>query len=348
MPRTAKLGQKNGHWYSEAGGAPRYYGKVGVVSFAEAMRAFRLALTKSKPGRSKKAAITVEELTEMFLAWLKQHRSQRTHYERSRHLGRFSAKLGRRKAHEIAATDLEVFLEKLAKNGAAADWQAKHEVSVRAMIRWGVRHSHLPDDFRPFAVMEPIKTPIKTLLESDLPTPDQIRSLFASASPYLLDFITVQHATGARTGELRKAEVGQYQPTTRQIVLTDHKRAKTTREKAARIITLNDRAHEVVSRLSSGRDRAEPIFRTPTGKRWSSMLLSHHFRRARKAAGVPDHITPYSFRHLWISEMLMAGVDVLLVARMAGTSIAMIERVYGRFRAQSLADAMAKLDAARR
>ena len=44
----------------------------------------------------------------------------------------------------------------------------------------------------------------------------------------------------------------------------------------------------------------------------------------------------YGFRHLWISEMLMAGVDVLLVARMAGTSVAMIERSFicaGLFRA---------------
>jgi hypothetical protein len=47
----------------------------------------------------------------------------------------------------------------------------------------------------------------------------------------------------------------------------------------------------------------------------------------------------YFFRHLWISEMLMAGVDVLLVARMAGTSVAMNERVYGHFRNQSYQDA---------
>jgi hypothetical protein len=43
-------------------------------------------------------------------------------------------------------------------------------------------------------------------------------------------------------------------------------------------------------------------------------------------------ITINSFRHLWIGEMLMAGVDVLLVTRTAGTSVAMIERVYGHFR----------------
>ena len=40
----------------------------------------------------------------------------------------------------------------------------------------------------------------------------------------------------------------------------------------------------------------------------------------------------------------MAGVDVLLVARMAGTSVAMIERVYGHFRNQSYQEAQARLD----
>ena len=64
----------------------------------------------------------------------------------------------------------------------------------------------------------------------------------------------------------------------------------------------------------------------------------------RERAGIRDCITIYSFRHLWISEMLMAGVDVLLVAKMAGTSVAMIERVYGHFRNQSFQDAQARLD----
>ena len=37
-------------------------------------------------------------------------------------------------------------------------------------------------------------------------------------------------------------------------------------------------------------------------------------------------------------------MDVLLVARMAGTSVAMIERVYGHFRNHSYQDAQARLD----
>ena len=38
------------------------------------------------------------------------------------------------------------------------------------------------------------------------------------------------------------------------------------------------------------------------------------------------------------------GVDVLLTARMARTSMAMIGRVYGHFRNQSYQDAQARLD----
>jgi len=64
----------------------------------------------------------------------------------------------------------------------------------------------------------------------------------------------------------------------------------------------------------------------------------------RERAGIGAAITIYVFRHLWISDMLMAGVDVLLVARMAGTSVAMIERVYGHFPNQSYQQAQARLD----
>jgi integrase len=73
-------------------------------------------------------------------------------------------------------------------------------------------------------------------------------------------------------------------------------------------------------------------------------MLSYHFTQARAEAGARTIITPYTLRHLWISEALMTGVDVLLVARMAGTSVAMIERVYGHFRNQSYQDAQARLD----
>jgi integrase len=342
MPRTAKLSQKNGHWYSEAGGKPRYFGKVHDTPHAEARQRFRLALATPVVKEEPKP-ITVAELTTLFLAWLKRHRGNRTHYERSRHLKRFTKAYGKRKAVDVTASQLEPFLEQL----KTTDWRHKHEVSVRACFRWGAKHGHVPEGFKPFAKLEPVRTPVKVLLETDLPMANEITNILANATPTLANILRVQHATGARSGELLKATVADYQPATKQIVLAKHKREKTMREATPRVITLNAEANAIVSRLCEGRSDDSPIFVTPTGKRWSDKMFSWHWINARKKADARETLTPYVFRHLWISEALMAGLDAMLIARMAGTSIAMIERVYGRFRLQSLNEAQARIDAVR-
>ena len=55
----------------------------------------------------------------------------------------------------------------------------------------------------------------------------------------------------------------------------------------------------------------------------------------------------HSFRHLWISDALMAGSNIATVAYVAGMSVAMIERVYGHFMDDQLHAAQARIDAVR-
>lgn len=76
-----------------------------------------------------------------------------------------------------------------------------------------------------------------------------------------------------------------------------------------------------------------PVFATSSGKRLGSLkrgltellraadLLTDH-RGARR--------TSYSLRHFHISQQLIAGVDVFLLAKNCGTSSAMIDRFYGQ------------------
>ena len=75
----------------------------------------------------------------------------------------------------------------------------------------------------------------------------------------------------------------------------------------------------------------DPVFATPTGKRLCSVKKS--LSELLKAAGLlTDHRgmrwTSYSFRHFYISQQLIAGVDVFLLAKNTGTSSDMIERFY--------------------
>ena len=110
---------------------------------------------------------------------------------------------------------------------------------------------------------------------------------------------------------------------------------------------VNDEVAAILKRYSAGKDRHQPIFTDPKWRPWTRDTLDHRFQQVRERAGVRSEITIYSFRHLWISEALMSGVDVATVSRMAGTSIAMIEKVYGHFRSDHLREAQARLDAAR-
>jgi site-specific recombinase XerD len=84
----------------------------------------------------------------------------------------------------------------------------------------------------------------------------------------------------------------------------------------------------------------DPVFATPTGKRLGSVKksLSELLKTAELLA---DHRgarrTAYSFRHFYISQQLIAGVDVFLLAKNTGTSSDMIKPFYGQVRLERMA-----------
>lgn len=291
---------------------------------------------------------TVSALMTRFLEWLMRHRSEKTHTERSRHLRRFAGDYGDLEAVAVTGAHLEAFTDSLRASGHALDYVQKHAISVGAMFHRGVKLGLLPPGFTPFASVEPIRVDRKPLSEADLPTDAEIRALLAHADDDMGDIIGMYHATGARTHELLGARVGDFQRATRTLVLGKHKRSRTLREPIPRTITLNADAFATMSRHCEKRNEDAPVFTRPSdGKPYSNVNIAERFQTVRNRAGVRSAITIYSFRHLWISEAIMAGVDVLLTARMAGTSVKMIETVYGHFRTQSYADAQSRLDAVR-
>jgi integrase len=66
---------------------------------------------------------------------------------------------------------------------------------------------------------------------------------------------------------------------------------------------------------------------------------------AIEAAGIEEPTRPYDMRATFISDALHAGVPVFTVAKIAGTSVRMIEKSYGRLLDGATADIAARLDA---
>jgi site-specific recombinase XerD len=86
-----------------------------------------------------------------------------------------------------------------------------------------------------------------------------------------------------------------------------------------------------------------PLFARADGKPWGKDSWKKGVKAAAEAAELPLEVTAYTLRHSVITDLIGAGLDVLTVARLSGTSIAMIERHYGHLRAEHAAAALATL-----
>jgi integrase len=309
--------------------------------------------------------------------------TRKTHCNR---FGKFKIKedkIGDRSARKVRASDLEAWLAHLDQEGHAPQTRRHAQTSIKHCWNWATKHCpegsntpYLSPTFRPFSSVERVYVPAKALTENDLITDDEIKALFAAAeidldqfhrfgpknarpvnkNPYrsFADMLRCYHATGARTNELAQCQVADVLSETKQVLLGKHKRSKKERTPTTRRITLNPEAFAIFKRYSAGKEPTDYVFVNSDGKPCSRNSLGERFNRVKEVAAeqdigkIRDSITIYSFRHLWIGEALMAGNDIATVAKMAGTSIAMIERVYGHFRNQHLHDAQARLDELRR
>lgn len=390
MPRHANLRKKkvgkSEYWYTEAGGgSPTYFGNVSDTPFIEAKRLFSEHMKSLAEGTKSRNILTCATLIDQFLEWIQVHRSDRTYDRRKRDLNRFGnfrvaggQQIGNLPANKVKGSDLESWLKHLKAELKLAAQSLRHcDTSIRHCWSWATKYPSptplLPSTFRPFSSVEKPYVQPKVLTEDDLITEQEIQSLFKAAeadldlmnplyakvkrdhNPYaqFADMLRCYYATGARTGELERAEVADFQAMTNQLVLGNHKTSRTQRDPRPRYVTLNSEAVKIVARLSQGKSKTDRLFTTSDGKPWKRRSLPDRFVTIKEIANgsklgkVRDHITLYSFRHLWISEAMMAGNDVATVARMAGTSIAMIERTYGHFRNDHLHEAQARLDAMR-
>jgi integrase len=268
------------------------------------------------------------------------------------------------------------------KVGLDAQTLLHAEVSIRHAFNWGCKYpdpeSYLPVTFRPFRGVERTHVDPKELKGEDL-LPDAEVDAILDAATFDVDqfrrwgielhikkhgrtgmrackddfgdLIRVYHGTGARTSELALAKVGQFSARARQIVLGKHKRSKTTTKPTVRHINLSDEVLAILERRCEGRQPDEYIFMTAWKTRWTPKTLNTRLRsvaRIARALGNPvRETTIYDFRHLWISDALMSGVDIITVAKMAGTSVKMIETVYGHFTTKHYEEAQRRLADAR-
>lgn len=112
---------------------------------------------------------------------------------------------------------------------------------------------------------------------------------------------------------------------------------------AGRTIALSPAAAELLRDQARGKLPGAPLVSYVDGTHWSRFRWRDPINSAKAAADLPVDVCAYTFRHSVITDMLTGGMDSMTVARMAGTSLAMIEKHYGHLLHKHAADAMREL-----
>lgn len=88
---------------------------------------------------------------------------------------------------------------------------------------------------------------------------------------------------------------------------------------------------------------AAPLFARADGVAWNKDSWKWPLKDAAVAAELPFATTCYAMRHSTITDLVTGGLDLLTVAQLSGTSVAMIEKHYGHLRAEHASAALAAL-----
>jgi len=140
-----------------------------------------------------------------------------------------------------------------------------------------------------------------------------------------------------RPGALAKLNAGDFDRRLKVLKIGQDKSGKDRRIKLPHVTA------EFFEAAAKDKLPTAPLFARADGKAWNTDAWKWPVMSAVEAAKLPDGTTTYTLRHSVISDLVHDGLDLLTVAQISGTSVAMIERHYGHLRSEVAAGALARL-----
>ena len=140
-----------------------------------------------------------------------------------------------------------------------------------------------------------------------------------------------------RPGALAALTAGDFDKRTSELTIGKDKTGKPRR------IQLPKEAALLLASQAASKLPTAPLFMRNNGKAWNKDSWKHPIAEAVKAAGLPAEATAYTLRHSTITDLVTAGLPLLTIAQISGTSAEMIERHYGHLASDAAITALGQL-----
>jgi integrase len=183
--------------------------------------------------------------------------------------------------------------------------------------------------------LRPIKNAVKrrTLYLSR----DQRRALLDKVDGEAQPFILALCLLPLRPGAVAALTVADFDKRTSELTIGKDKSGN------GRRIVVPDAAARLFTASAKGKLPSAPLFMRANGKAWDKETWKGPIADAAKAAKLPAGVVAYTLRHSAITDLVTAGLPLLTVAQISGTSAEMIERHYGHLVRDAAVEALAGL-----
>ena len=149
------------------------------------------------------------------------------------------------------------------------------------------------------------------------------------------DLLEAGFYTGARYGELTALDVQHFDARRAHLHIPAGKTG-------ARTVTLTPEGVEFFKRVADRKKRTDVLLPRTDGERWGKSEQHRRMKAALKAAKLPASASFYTLRHTHISRAREHGQPDWLIADNCGTSVKMIEQVYGKASDKTRRDLIAR------
>lgn len=113
---------------------------------------------------------------------------------------------------------------------------------------------------------------------------------------------------------------------------------------AGRVIPVPDSAAALFRKQAKSKLPGAPLIAYVDGSHWHKERWKKPIKRAAALVGLTEETCAYTLRHSTITDLVTSGLDLLTVARIAGTSVMMIEKHYGHLQSATAKKALAALE----
>jgi integrase len=165
----------------------------------------------------------------------------------------------------------------------------------------------------------------------------QRRKLLDKTDAEAAPFVRALCLLPLRPGALAALTAGDFDKRTAELTIGKDKTGKPRR------IQLPAGATNLLTAQAANKLPGAPLFMRANGKTWDKNSWKLPIAAAVAAAKLPGEATAYTLRHSTITDLVTAGLPLLTIAQISGTSAEMIERHYGHLASDAAVKALSEL-----